>query len=285
VKKLTLLACSFFLIHSIEAIEKDLAKVPEVLVSSNSIHATGAKDSVGFKDSKVIATYTQEINSKDSFQVAVGYKQDHFQWKGFHIDQSKFSDLLLRAGGCTFAAPSWGWDANISLEMNQDHPSLLNYTFYHGMIHGTYFLNEKTNLHIGIIGTGGMHFTRMLPLFGFDMPLRDKVYLTVIFPTAANIIWFIDNNWSLDVAWRLFLSCQRLGNNENKKYEKGFIAYRNSGLEVGVNYQILPWGAINFHCGMSLGGQLRLSDRLDHHRHYYEQKAAPYVGCAASIRF
>jgi hypothetical protein len=285
VKKLTLILLSFFLTHPLTADEKELAKVPEVLASSNSIHSQHSDHSIGFKDSKLIATYTQEINSKDSFQLALGYKQDQFQWKDFHINQNNFRDLILRGGACTFAAPSWGWDADLTLEMNTDHPSLLDYTFWHGMIHGTYFLNETSNLHIGIIGTYGMHYTRLLPVIGFDMPLAEKLYLTMIFPTSANLIWFFDKNWSLDIAWRLFLSCQRFGKDEGKKYKEGFIAYRNSGLEVGINYQILPWGAINLHCGMAMGGQLRLSDRLDHHRHYYDQKAAPYLGCAASVRF
>jgi hypothetical protein len=241
---------------------------------------------LGFDQARVFANFTQTFESGNGLNYSVGYKKEHFHW-GPHsaIRQENFDNLLVKFGGFTKEYDRWLWDANIGLEINTKHITLSRYTFFNGLLHGAYMMNKKTDLHIGLVGVTGMHYTHILPLLGFTYYKSQNLKFDFVFPTSASMIYAFNKYISVDLAYRFFLSRQRLGVDERKEYRRGLIAYRNSGIELGLTFALPKRGALNIHVGETLAGRLRISRENDRHRHHHKLDSALYYGASANFVF
>ena len=241
---------------------------------------------LSFGEGTFLATYTYKLSSQLGLKYGIGYTRTKL---GFthrpHIEQKTFNNLLLSIGGSIKTQDKWLWDTNLYLQMNTEHLSLSRYTFFRGYLHGKYEWKEDINLHVGLEGVTGMHYTHIWPSVGFDYQYSPKIRFNAIFPSNVSAIYFFTERTSINASAHLFFTRQRLGINESDHLKRGLIAYRNVGLEIGFNYRIMDRILANVHIGEALGGRLRVSHRHDRKRHHYRQKAAPYFGLVACLAF
>ena len=251
----------------------------------NSPHSS-RHHSLSFGEGTFLATYTQKLNSQLGLKYGVGYTNTKLDFTHRpHIEQKTFNNLLLSIGGYVKTQDKWLWDTNLYLQMNTEQLSLSRYTFFRGYLHGKYEWKEDINLHVGLEGVTGMHYTHIWPSVGFDYQYSPKIRFNAIFPSNLSAIYFFTERTSINASAHFFLSRQRLGINESDHLKRGLIAYRNVGLELGFNYRIMDRLLANIHIGQALGGRLRVSRRNDRKRHHYRQKPAPYFGLVACLAF
>lgn len=243
-------------------------------------------NSLSFAEANFIATYTQKLTPQNGLKYGIGYVNTHLDWdKHPRIDQKTFNNLLLSVGGYTKDRENWRWDANVYLQMNTKHLSLSRYTFFRGFLHGVYDWKKNLKLHAGLEGVTGMRYTRIWPSLGFEWEQSERLHINAVFPSNLSAIYSFDQHWSVSASAHYFFSRQRLGEDENDHLRRGLIAYRNIGLEAGLNYRIAGSLLANIHVGESLGGNVRVSRHNDKDRHHYKQKPAPYFGGAISFSF
>ena len=273
--------------HSKKSHPFDLTATQDHILSSKFKSPHKRKSSsLSFTDSNIIAGYTQEISTKNGLNYGIGYNNARFDWKKHSpIKQKNINNLLLKFGGYTKEREDWRWDANVYLQMNTDNFSLSRYTLFRGFLHGVYDWKKDTRLHVGLEGIAGMHYTRVWPTLGFDYKYSKKMRFSVVVPSNISALYSFDDHISAIAAVRYFLSRQRLGDHESHHMKRGLIAYRNVGVEVGLNYEIAKRLLANIHVGQAMGGRVRLSHKNDHHRKHYTLKSAPYFGAQISISF
>jgi hypothetical protein len=282
-----------FFAETIDKTEKKKEKDFDLTATFDHIHASKFSsphvrrhDSLSFTDSNVLANYKQELSEKNGLEYGIGYNNVHFGWdKHPKLEEKNIHNLLLSFGGYTKERENWRWNGKVYLQMNTEHLSLSRYTLFRGFLHGVYDWKKDIRLHTGLEGVTGMRYTRIWPVIGFDWKYSPKIHFNVILPSNISAIYSFTDRFSAVAAVRFFLSRQRLGNHEHHHLKRALIAYRNTGLELGLNYQIAEKLLANVHVGEAFGGRLRVSRRNDSHRHHYKLNAAPYLGAALQVSF
>ena len=242
---------------------------------------------LSYRQGFVLGTYKHKLKSDSELQFGVGYMQTMFDFshhtKKTSFKQKHFDNLLLQFDASTNEIENWKWDAGLGLQINTDNFSLSRYTFFNGVIHGTVDYTEYSHLHVGVLGFSGMHYTRLLPIIGFDWKINDTWKLNAVFPVDMALVYSINDNWSIDASIRYMLSRQRL--NHNSYNSRGLVAYRNWGAEAGINYAFNDSFRINLHVGNAFAGRMRISNQSDSKRKHLELDSSLYYGASASISF
>ena|GEM_PF-5247251 len=242
--------------------------------------------SFGFSETTLHTMTTQALEEGEFVNGELGFRRTTFDWgKDASIRQKNFNAALVKFGGALFTFPNWGFDADISLESDIDHFSLSHNTFYRGLVHGAHPIDNKTNLHIGLLGMGGLHYARIFPILGFDWTGAKNIHVDMIFPKGASLLWSYNEELTFDMTFKTFFSRKRLGGNENFRNQDAIIGYRNLGLEVGCNFAFSAHGAINFHIGQAFQAHMTVEQPNTGSVKSYHIKSAPYLGLRAHLAF
>lgn len=253
-----------------------------VSIGKSSFRKPHSHHHLAFSQGKVLATYTESTNNISGYSFGAGYQNTHFSTKKhFSFHDKHFHNLLLDMGAFTRHIDRWNWSSNLELQVNTEHFSLSRYTLFTGLLTGQYQWHKKRNLYAGITFTTGMRYTKVLPVIGFDYRPTKKLTFNAVFPINISAVYTLTDDWTVDIGLRFFLSRQRFGRIDHPK--RGFITYRNTGIEGGINYKCNDRITVNLFAGEAFGGRLRVSNHHDHNRHHYRQKPAPYIGLLARI--
>lgn len=269
---------------------------PNIKLSTSYNHVNRAKfrhtsserhHHLTFDEGYVLGTYKHKLASDRKLVMGVGYLGTKFHFthhpRRTSFDEKHFSNLLLQFGGWTKEIENWKWQAGVGLQINTEHFHLSRYTFFTGLLHGKYNYVNHSRLHVGLLGYSGLRYTRVLPIIGFDYPLSAKWELNAVFPLNMSLVYRITNQWQVDAGIRYFLTRQRLG--EHEHFRRGFVAYRNWGAEMGLNYEVNEHIRFNIHVGDSFAGRMRISNHRDHDRQHLKLDSALYYGCTAAVAF
>lgn len=267
-------------------------KNPSISLFAESTHLSRAKfkhpnnrGHLSFSETRAQGMYTYDLDDKNGLTVGAGYLGANFHFsKDPKFKQKQFNNALFTVGGFTKDIEKWLWNGYLTMQMNTDNFSLSNYTFFNGLLHGTYQWHDKRNLHVGVLAYTGLRYSRMLPILGMDYTHSEKWKFNLVFPLNMTAIYSFNKQWSVDAGIRYFLTRQRLGKDEHKLRD-GFVAYRGWGAEMGLNYQFNDRIRLNAYVGESLSGRMRTSTHNDKHRHHYRVGAAPYFGISATVAF
>lgn len=239
---------------------------------------------LGYSQAKVLGTYTIKTSDLNGVTLGIGFAENRLHITGKSpIEQKHFHNMLFNIGGFTKAIEKWRWDASVELQTNTDHFALSRYTFFTGLLSGKYSWQDNKNLYAGLIGTTGLRYTRVLPIVGFDYQTAGKWHFNAIFPLNISAVYLLNTAWTVDVGMRSFLSRQRLG--EHDKLRRGFVTYRNWGVEAGINYKCNEHLNINLYAGEAFNGRLRLSHHNNRDREHVQFKPSAYCGLLARINF
>jgi len=129
----------------------------------------------------------------------------------------------------------------------------------------------------------GMRYTRALPILGFDYFPHNDWKINMVFPLNVSVAYKVTSHFSMEAALRTVLSRQRVPKNTHP--DKGLVAYRNWGAELGLDYAWNQFFSANAHIGESLAGRLRVGDKNDRHRTHYRIRDGLYWGAYLSIAF
>lgn len=242
-------------------------------------------DHFSFSEGLVIASYNHAFSAEKSIKAGLGYMNSHMNLDSHHHARHKsFDNLLATIGGTVKSGKEVEVTGQLGMQLNTDHPTW-RYSFYTGNLEAIYAYKHRSNLHVGILGVAGLRYSRMLPILGFDFQATDKWKINCIFPTKISTVYSLTKQLSCEAGFRTFLSRQRFGTDEPKHLRRGFIAYRNLGFEVAMNYYLNSTAFVNLHVGETFGGRVRLSNHHDNHRRHLKLESSPYVGFTAFVAF
>jgi hypothetical protein len=234
---------------------------------------------VAFKETNLIATCIKNFNEHNSLEYGIGYVNTHLNHKQrWHFEQETFNNLLISLGEHNKSLDYWRFDTNVYMQANTQHLSSPRYLFFRWLFHSIYEWRKDLRFNIGVEGTTGMHYTYTWPALGFEWEPSEQWRLNFVYPSNISALYNISQHFSVIGSMHYFISRQRLGEDEEQKLKRGLIAYRNTGLELGLNYNLGQKLLINFHIGHALGARVHVSDRHDQHHHYHKFRSAPYFG-------
>jgi hypothetical protein len=243
-------------------------------------------DHFSFQEGLLMAAHNMKINDISSLKLGLGFMKSRLGLHShYHIQNHTFNNLMFLAAG-TVKSLTFPLQVNgqLGVQLNSDHVSF-RYSFYSGMLDAVYGYKENAHIHAGVIAVGGLRYSRALPILGFDWKKSDHWKFNLIFPTKMSAVYSYNSHFSFEAGARSFLSRQRFGECQPKKWQRGFIAYRGWGLEVAANYALNETIFINLHAGRTFDSRIRLSDHHDSHRRHLNVKGAPYWGMSAFLAF
>jgi hypothetical protein len=237
-----------------------------------------------YTEEYVLGTYKHAYTDTTGFKYGIGYQGEKFHFSDHpKFSQRHFSNLLLRLGAYTKDVERWRWSLDFVSKTNAEHFDVSRYTFFTGQLKGKYAWHEKRNLYAGILTFMGMHYSRALPIVGFDYTPNEKWKFNAIFPLNMKVEYGFAKNWSAGAGIRYFFARERMGKDD--KLKRGLVAYRNWGLEAALNYRLNSHISLNAHVGESFAGRMRVSNQHDGNRKHLKLGMAPYFGFAAELAF
>ncbi|MBA2728276.1 MAG: hypothetical protein H0U49_08920 [Parachlamydiaceae bacterium] len=220
---------------------------------------------------------------KEGLALGVGYDQVYFNWNdNFYFNQKKFNQVTFALSAFSARVCDWLWQAQIAVNCDAKRWNFSEYTNYDFFLWGRYEFCYNINFHAGFYAQTGMKIDHIYPVLGFDWKINDQWKLNAVYPFNMSLVYSYSENWSAALAIRLFNVRYRTGKHEH--LEKGLFQYRNSGLELAINYDDKKYSG-NVHAGCTGGGEFVISNKNNKHKHHFNLDAAPYIGGEIAMKF
>ncbi len=220
---------------------------------------------------------------KEGLVLGVGYDHVIFDWNhNFYFKRDKFNQVTFALSGFSERMNNWQWQAQIAVNCDTNHWNFSEYTNYDFFLWGRYEFCNDFNFHAGFYAQTGMKIDHIYPVLGFDWKINETWKLNAIYPFNMSLVYNYDENWSALAGIRLFNVRYRVGKHE--PLSKGLFQYRNTGIELAVNYKDQRYYA-NIHAGCAGGGKFIISNKNNKHKHHFHLDAAPYIGGEISAKF
>lgn len=230
------------------------------------------------------AVVLYSICNREALFLAVGYSHQKIDWdENPYFDQDEFDTASLAIRFYSNRLKDWVWQGQIAINGDIEHYDFGRYTNYDLLLWGKYEWSCNFNLHAGFFMETGMRIDRIYPIIGFDWKFADDWMLNAVFPTNISLEYTYDCNWTAALAMRFFDVRHRVG--EDEPLPRALVAYRNSGTELSVTYLWDPYLEANLHAGWTLGGKLRISDKLNHHPKHFKLDSSGYFGGEMIVKF
>jgi len=222
---------------------------------------------------------------EEGIGLGLSYNTVHLHWRGNpYFGESNFPQVSFSVAGFSKRAPGWLWQAKATINwQTQKKASFSDYTNYDLLLWGRYeYCPDVLWLHTGFVAQTGMKIDRIFPIIGFDWVINDKWKLNAVFPLNLSIVYSFSDKWSIDLAGRLWSPRRRVKKHE--ELSEGLFRYRNSGAELGLNYNT-DWFRVNAHIGYAFGGVLTISDRNNKHKKHIDFDSSSYAGGELVFKF
>jgi len=221
---------------------------------------------------------------EEGFGAAVDFSNVYFKWnKNPYFHRSVFNEVSLTLFGFTKRARNWDWQASVTMNWDTKYNNFTYYTNYDLVLWGRYdYCPETFGLHGGVLALTGMKIDKIYPIIGFDWKFNDRWKLNAVFPMNISLVYTFNNCWNSALAVRFFEVRRRVGRHERDS--KGLIRYRNTGLELAINYEGDLLTA-NIHGGWAMGGQFVVSNKNNKNKHHYDLDSSGYVGGEVAVKF
>jgi len=242
--------------------------------------------SLQYSDEEVDARFIYYYNPRhqEGAYVTVGYNNTRLRWKeNPYFDKHDFHTASLTLGAFTHRICNWLWLGSININLDTDHPNLSEYANYDAMFWGRYTYHSDIGFNVGLLIQTGMKIDHLYPIIGIDWQISDKWTLNLVYPVNISLQYAICDYWSVSVAGRAFESRNRAGSHE--PLPKALITYRNTGVEVDLDFDYKEWISANLHGGYSFGGTLKIANRHYEHKHRLPFKSAGYIGGEVGMKF
>lgn len=221
-------------------------------------------DTISYSEGQVELAYAWFLNPCDGLALGLGYNRSYMNWTHNPFFREKiFSKFLVDFQAFTRRFQNWEWRLGFKAAFDTHHFDLYDYTIYDALVWGRYgwqsdWFGREIGLHIGFIGRAGIDKNWIIPIFGFDFEQECVWKVRLVYPVDMKISYYLTDQWSISLAGKIWNTRYRLGKNE--PLSQGIFEYRNSGIEVGINYEYDPMLLANLHVGSTLGsGDVKIS--------------------------
>lgn len=221
---------------------------------------------------------------EEGVALGVGYTYNRIAWRqNPFFDQKNFNALNVLVTGFTKRLTDWDWKAQVFYALDSDQLDFDDYSTWDLLLWGRYTYSCLTGIHFGFYAQTGMEADRVTPLFGFDWQFLKEWKLNAIFPVNLSLVYTFADHWSTLLAVRFLSARCRTGKNE--PVSRAIVEYRNTGIELAIQYEWDPYITANFHAGYASGNRLKISNRRHNHSHHFKFDSSPYVGAMANLSF
>lgn len=239
---------------------------------------------IGFSTFTTIFSYYSFFNCTDAIGVGIGYSQQKFDWNSNpYFNQEEFNNLVIDIGGFSARYPCWLFKGLLRTRINLDDFNTRNYRLFTGTLWGRYEICHNNYFHMGFIVEWGMRRGKVWPIIGFESQLTACTKLNLIYPLDMSLRYSFYKQWFVGVAANFFYYRNRLKKDEN--ISRGFITYRNTGLELQVGYECCPYILADLHIGQAFGNEVKISDHQDKNASHHKFKSAFYFGARLNFKF
>lgn len=275
------------------SIDKDSEEFPSFFEIKGNIDVTGQGkiksfpyegEKLRFSEWQSNAYYTFPCFYRTALSIGGGYSDTAVIWRqNPFFRETHYNNLITSINLFSEAICDWTWQGGFSIAVDTDAWNWADYALYTTTIWGRYDYCDYLGLHIGFVEQSGIEKDRIFPIIGFDYQLFDCWKLNLVYPVNMSLVYTINDAWSVAFAGRVFNSRHRVGKDE--PLSRGIFEYRNTGAEFGVSYTPGDFASANIHVGSALGGDLKVSNRHDHHSVHVKINSVIYAGGAIQFRF
>ncbi len=221
---------------------------------------------------------------KEGALLEIGYARTEIVWSHnefFHEQRFQGIDSVL--GFFTERYHGWLWQAKVGINASLDHIGLAENSTYDMVLWGRYEYCHNVGVHVGFIAETGLRIDHVYPILGFDWEINKCWKLNAVFPVNMALVYTINPTWSLSVAGRMFRSRHRLG--EDDITPSGLIVYRNSGIELQLDFTCGHCVTANIHAGRAFGGEIKVANRQYRNKRHFKFESANYAGVEFELSF
>jgi len=249
-----------------------------------------AGNKIGYNEGELNLSYVRFLNRCDGFALGLGYSRSHIDWTNNpFFTQKTFSKFLVDFQTFTKRMECWDWRLGLLAAFDTGRIDFYEHTMYDFLVWGRYAWQNswcipEIGLNIGFIGRTGIDKDWVIPILGFDIGQEKFWKIHFIYPVDMIAAYYLTDEWSIDIAARIWNTRYRVGKNE--PLPEGIFEYRNSGVELGLNYECSPLLSANIHIGSTLGGgDIKVSDKNDHTVRHNKFRSSIYAGSSLNIKY
>lgn len=245
---------------------------------------------IGYSEGELNFSYVKFSHPYDGYAVSIGYSRSHVDWThNPFFRENVFSKFLINYQIFTKRIPRWEWRLGVLAAFDTSHIDFYDHTIYDLLVWGRYawenpWCGPEIGLNIGFIGRAGIDKNWIIPIIGFDIEQEKLWKIHFIYPVDMVAAYYLTDEWSVDIAARIWNTRYRVSKIE--PLSQGIWEYRNSGIEVGLNYECSPMLAANIHVGSTLGsGDMKICTKNNHTVRHNKFGSSLYAGTTLDIKF
>lgn len=245
---------------------------------------------IHYSNTYVEADYMWWVNPKchEASSFLASFTHENIHWKqNPYFSQQRFNTLSLGIGASTRRFEDWCFEGMFKWNIDTNNFYFNQYSTFDLMLYGRRNFNcfciENIGFNIGFYAQTGMKMDRLYPILGFDWNYPEKWKFHLIFPIDMSVTYQMSKKWSVDLAIRSYESRHRVGRDE--PIPLAVLAYRNHGIEAGINYYPLKCIEAGIHAGYMFGGTYKIANHNNRHPHHFDFEGAPYAGAEFFAKF
>lgn len=199
------------------------------------------------------------------------------------FNETDFNYLNLSVGVFSRAFPDWTWTVTLSAFFDTEEFSLIDYTLYQGVIWGRYTLCKSFEFDVGLILESGLHKEKIWPILGIVYQPSKKWHINLVYPINVAVEYDFNECFTAAASIRFLRNRHRVAKDEPNPM--GIFEYISTGGEFDLSYKPKKWASIKGYLGSTFGGDLKVSNRNNHHIIHYKFKDSFYAGVSALLSF
>lgn len=246
-------------------------------------------EKIGYNKGQILIGYNEVFNCYEAASIEVGFASTRLRWdQNPYFNQQTFSEVDFIINGATKRVEDWYFRVQLQANIDSDHFDWSEYGLYYLTTWARYSWNTPwctdVGLNIGFIGRTGLEQSIMWPIAGIDVRLTECLKLNLVYPVDLSAVYSWNENLSFLCAVKFWNERHRTG--DNQPLPEGIFQYRNTGLEIGVNYDYCQFFSANVHIGSTFDkGDLKIENRHGNDPVHHKFNGAFYCGGNILVRF
>ena len=231
-----------------------------------------------YSDASASAYLSHTLSENNSLSWQLGYTYMHLGWdKNPRFDKQNFYNAVTSLAWISNAIDRWRWvvlgGGTIDGETFNFGSSAVGF----GMMWGRYAYTQRTGLHVGMVGYGGIRNVYMLPVLGFDFRTEHWTF-NAVFPLDFSIRYDFAQHWETVLNYTTFGGPYKYpyrGSGGSGDFHNPIVNVYSQGVDLSLNLKCTRFRT-GVGAGWNSGGWILVKDHANHHGKYYKFHPAPY---------
>lgn len=229
-------------------------------------------------------TYLHAFNSVNGFTLGAGYIGSEVKWnENPFFDETHFGYVTFTATAISMMVDDWLWKLGEIVLIDTAEFDMADYALYQTFLFGKYALCKPIFLNVGFILELGLNKGKIWPVLGVDFYCSEKLHFHAVYPLDISAEYYFLPELSLEASCRFLRNRHRVKNNE--PLPMGIFEYRTTGAELDLNYKPIDAVLVTAYIGTTFDGDLKITDRNNHHATHEKFRGSLYVGLSGNVSF